>query len=178
MTERRRTHSRREFLGATGRTLAASAAAWGFRAIVAAWVLGAAAPSNRIRVGQIGCGRIANGHDMPGVVRSGLADIVAVCDVDTKRAANGKVVAETLQREAGSTVPAITVYRDHRELLGRADIDAVVISTPEHWHAELGIAAARAGKHILVEKPMTLTLADADELIAAVIHLARAARNR
>ena len=145
--------SRRSFCAAAGAAVAGPL-------LLPARLFGADAPSNRIRVGQIGCGRIANGHDMPGVVRSGLADIVAVCDVDTKRAANGKVVAETLQREAGLTVPGIAVYRDHRELLGRSDIDAVVISTPEHWHAELGIAAARAGKDIYVQKPFTLTHAE------------------
>src|SRR5688572_10218305 len=97
---------------------------------------GANAPSNRIRVGQIGCGRIARDHDMPGVLKSGLADIVAVCDLDAHRAAEGKKHLEKMYRDAGKDVPSISVHGDYREILARSDIDAVVISTPDHQHAE------------------------------------------
>src|SRR5580765_2020649 len=85
-----RSLSRREFCRLAG--MAAAAAA--FPMIIPARLLGADAPSNRVRVGQIGCGRIATGHDMPGVLRSDLADIVAVCDLDSKRAAGGKAFVE------------------------------------------------------------------------------------
>src|SRR5437764_12343490 len=77
--------SRREVLGTT----AAVAAALAFPMIIPSRVLGADAPSNRIRVGQIGAGRIGSQHDIPGVIKSNLADYVAACDLDSKSAANG-----------------------------------------------------------------------------------------
>jgi myo-inositol 2-dehydrogenase/D-chiro-inositol 1-dehydrogenase len=123
-------------------------------------LFGAGAPSNRIRVGQIGCGRIARGHDLPGVLRSGLADVVAVCDLDAKRAAEGKTHVESLYRAQQTVPPGIEVYRDYRELVARRDIDAVVISTPDHWHAETALAAVLAGKDIYLQKPFTMTLAE------------------
>src|SRR5882672_12656509 len=72
--------------------------------IVPSRFFGANAPSNRIRVGHIGAGRIAQSHDMPGVARSGLADVLAVCDLDTKRQASGKAAVEKLF--ADSKLPA------------------------------------------------------------------------
>jgi myo-inositol 2-dehydrogenase / D-chiro-inositol 1-dehydrogenase len=124
-----------------------------------AW--GAPAPSDRIRVGQIGCGRIAQVHDLPGVLNSNLADVVAVCDLDGKRAADGRSwVEKSYQTRQVKAPPPVAVYRNYRELLAHADLDAVVISTPEHWHAELVLAAVRAGKDVYVQKPFTLTHAE------------------
>ena len=59
-------------------------------------------------------------------------------------------------------------YRDHRELLDRKDIDAVIIATPDHWHVPITIDAVRAGKDVYCEKPVTHTLAEGEPLIAAV----------
>ena len=95
---------------------------------------------------------------MPGVLASGLADYIAVCDFDTKRVQDGKVFAEKYAREHARTAPEITMYGDYRELLARNDIDAVVISTPDHWHAELALAAIAAGKDVYLQKPMTMTI--------------------
>jgi predicted dehydrogenase len=131
-------------------------------------LFGSTAPSNRVRVGQIGCGRIARDHDLPGVLRSGLADIVAVCDLDTNRAADGKTLVESHARRAGLPVPPVDVYHDYRELLARRDVDAVVISTPDHQHAEVALAAALAAKDIYLQKPFTLTHAEGIILRAAV----------
>ncbi|WP_198683602.1 Gfo/Idh/MocA family protein [Peristeroidobacter agariperforans] len=131
-------------------------------------LLGAEAPSNRIRVGQIGCGRIARGHDMPGVLKSGLADIVAVCDLDAKRAAEGKTRVEELYREINAPMPTVSVHEDYRELLLRKDIDAVVISTPDHQHAEPALAAILAGKDVYLQKPFTMTIAEGKLLRDAV----------
>jgi predicted dehydrogenase len=157
--------SRREF----GRTAAgAVAAAVAGPLVLPSRLLGADAPSNRIRVGQIGCGRIARVHDLPGVFKSGLADIVAVCDLDSKRLAEGKALVEKLYRDAQRTMPAISVHREYHELLGRGDVDAVVISLPDHWHAELAIAAAKAGKDIYLQKPFTMTHAEGVLLREAV----------
>jgi predicted dehydrogenase len=136
-------------------------------------LFGADAPSNRIRVAQIGCGRIARDHDMPGVMKSGLADIIAVCDVDAARATSGKEHLEKMYRDANATVPPISVHHDYREILRRADIDAVVISTPDHWHAETALAAVLAGKDVYLQKPFTMTVAEGKVLRDAVARTKR-----
>jgi hypothetical protein len=86
------TISRRAFIQRTGVTAAAVAAPM----IIPARLLGANAPSNRVRVGHIGAGRIAQGHDMVGVAGSDLADVLAVADLDSRRAASGKTRVERL----------------------------------------------------------------------------------
>jgi predicted dehydrogenase len=131
-------------------------------------LFGANAPSNRIRVGQIGCGRIAQGHDMPSVLHAELADYVAVCDVDSRRAADAQGVVEKFYREKKLPAPAVQRYGDYREMLARSDIDAIVISTPDHWHAEPALAAVRAGKDVYLQKPMTMTHAEGILLRTAV----------
>jgi predicted dehydrogenase len=136
--------------------------------VIPARLLGANAPSNRVRVGQIGCGRIAQGHDMPSVLHAGLADYVAVCDVDSKRAADGRSFVEKFYREKELPAPRVDVYGDYREMLARTDIDAIVISTPDHWHAEPALAAVLAGKDVYLQKPMTMTHAEGVLLRAAV----------
>jgi predicted dehydrogenase len=161
--------TRREFL----RRTALASTALAFPLIVPSRLLGADSPANRIRVGQIGCGRIARGHDMTGVFQSGLADIVAVCDVDSKRLAAGKELVEKFYRDKGSPAPAISTYGNYRELLTRPDIDAVVISTPDHWHAELALAAVKVGKDVYLQKPMTMTHAEGVLLREAVARTGR-----
>jgi myo-inositol 2-dehydrogenase / D-chiro-inositol 1-dehydrogenase len=116
--------------------------------------------NRRIRIGQIGCGRIAQGHDMPGVIKSGLADYVAICELDAKRAADGVVIIEKAYAERGVKAPKVAVYRNYRDLIARKDIDAVVISTPDHWHAELALAAIESGKDVYLQKPFTMTHAE------------------
>jgi predicted dehydrogenase len=136
--------------------------------LIPARLLGANAPSNRIRVGQIGCGRIARDHDMPNVFHSELADYVAVCDLDAKRAAEGKERVAGFYREKNLPAPSVTVHGDYRELLARPDIDAIVISTPDHWHAEPALAAILAGKDVYLQKPMTMTHAEGLLLRSAI----------
>ena len=116
--------------------------------------------NRRIRVGQIGCGRIAQAHDMPGVIKSGLADFVALCEVDSRRAADGVVIIEKAYADRGVKGPKIAVYNNYRELIARRDIDAVVISTPDHWHAELALSAIESGKDVYLQKPFTMTYAE------------------
>ena len=145
--------TRRDFC----RTTATAVAALSVPLIIPSRLLGAQAPSNRIRVGQIGCGRIAQGHDLPGVLKSGLADVVAVCDLDSVRVAQCRQMIQKTLLDQGASVPEIAGYGDYRELLARPDIDAVVISTPDHWHAELALAAIYAGKDVYLQKPMTMT---------------------
>lgn len=148
--------TRRDFC----RTVAGAAAAFSVPMIVPSRLFGADAPSNRIRVGHIGCGRIARAHDMPGVFKSGLADYAAVCDLDAKRVGEGKALIEKFYTEAGKSAPELATYGDYRELLERKDIDAVVLSLPDHQHAEVAIRALRAGKDIYLQKPFTMTHAE------------------
>ncbi len=172
MNKNKSTHlTRRAFL----RRTAAASGALAFPLIVPSRLFGADAPSNRVRVGQIGCGRIATVHDMPGVVKADLADVVAVCDLDSKRAAAGKVTVEKLSMEISvhHLPPEITVYTDYQELLARPDIDAVVISLPDHWHAEMALAAVRAGKDIYLQKPFTMTHAEGVVVRDAVVKSGR-----
>src|SRR3984885_929144 len=148
--------SRREL----GRLLAGAAVAVAVPLIVPGRLLGAEAPSNRLRIGQIGCGRIAQVHDVPAVLKSGSADYVAVCDLDSRRAADSKEQMAAFYRKAGRAAPDIHMYSDYRELLQHPELDAVVISTPDHWHAQLVAAAVLAGKDVYVQKPFTMTVAE------------------
>src|SRR5689334_23930338 len=84
--------TRRKFIEASTKATALSSIAVGFPSIVPSSVFGKNAPSNRINVGAIGVGRISRIHDLPGVWRFDLAQVVAVCDLDTKRAEDGKVL--------------------------------------------------------------------------------------
>jgi hypothetical protein len=123
-------------------------------------LLGADAPSNRLRIGQIGCGRIAQVHDVPSVLKAGLADYVAVCDVDSRRTTDSKEQLAAFYRQSGAAAPQVAAYSDYRELLSHPDLDAVVISAPDHWHAQLLAAAVLAGKDVYVQKPFTMTVAE------------------
>src|SRR5689334_2497808 len=70
--------------------------------------------NNRIRVGQIGCGRIAQGHDMPGVIKSGLADYVGLCELDSKRLADGVRIIEKSYTDRGVKAPQIRTFDNYR----------------------------------------------------------------
>ena len=119
------------------------------------------APSNRINIGVIGCGRIARIHDMPGVMKYEYAHIIAVCDLDANRAADAKkLVIDTRTKLFGKADDNIKIYSDYEELLANPEIDAVVICTPDHWHAKIAIEAVRAGKDVYCEKPTSLTIAE------------------
>ncbi|MBK8504297.1 MAG: Gfo/Idh/MocA family oxidoreductase [Saprospiraceae bacterium] len=140
--------------------------------IVTASVFGKNAPSNKINIGQIGCGRIARTHDLPGTMQYDIARIVAVADVDMKRAKEGKELVEKYYKEKKQSDQYVDVktYQDYRELLLDKDIDAVIISTPDHWHAQPAIEAALSGKDVYVQKPTSLTIAEGRAL-ADVIRL-------
>jgi predicted dehydrogenase len=103
-----------------------------------------------------------------GVIQSGLADIVAGRDVDSKRLAAGRIAAAKFHREAGRAAPEIGASGDDCELPARADIDAVVLSVPDPWHAAIALAAVRAGKNAYLRKPFALTHAEGDLLRAEV----------
>jgi predicted dehydrogenase len=162
--------SRRKALALTARgSLASSVFAGGFPAIVPASVFGATAPSNRINVGAIGTGRISRTHDMPGVWKHDHARIVAVCDLDSRRMEDAKALVNGYySRKTGKPHDGVTGYLDYRELLTSKDVDAVLISTPDHWHALPTIAAVEAGKDVYLQKPTSLTIAEGRALSNAV----------
>ena len=161
--------SRRQFLAVAGSGLVAPAVVSGFPSIVPASVLGANAPSNRINIGAIGTGRISRGHDLPGLWQHDLARVMAVCDLDSKRVADAKVLVNGFySKQAGKPYDGVTGYGDFRELLANRDVDAVVISTPDHQHAILTIAAVEAGKDVYLQKPASLTIAEGRAVSNAV----------
>src|SRR5580704_13907947 len=126
-----RTVSRRRFL----KTGIGTAVAIGFPTIVPGTVLGQLAPSKRINVGAIGVGRISRVHDMPGILQFDRARIMAVCDLDAHRVEDGKkFVNDFYSAKSGKAYEGVTGYSNYHELLANKDIDAVVVSTPDHWH--------------------------------------------
>ncbi len=133
--------------------------ALGFPTIIPSRVLGANAPSNKINIVQIGCGRIARSMDIPGILRQDSTRLVAVCEVDSLRLTDGKEMVEEHYKKKQIDLKVAT-YGDYREALQHPDIDAVSISTPDHWHAEPVIAAAMLGKDIYVQKPLTMTVTE------------------
>jgi myo-inositol 2-dehydrogenase / D-chiro-inositol 1-dehydrogenase len=122
-------------------------------------VFGADAPSKRITIGCIGTGRMGQ-DDMRELLGHADAQIVAVCDVDSNRAADAKKLVETkyASRTAAGEFKGCDIFGDFRELIARKDIDAVMICTPDHWHVIPALAAARAGKDIFLQKPLSLTI--------------------
>ncbi len=120
--------------------------------IVPSSVFGANAPSNRITFGCIGVGRMGLG-DLREILGFKQAQVIAVCDVDSNRIK----YAQQLVEKRYSTKGCAT-YKDFRDLVAQDDIDAVSIATPDQWHALLAIAAAKAGKDIFLQKPLTLTI--------------------
>lgn len=157
MNSHRSNLSRRQFLKLTG----ASAAVIGFPTVIPSRVFGAAAPGKLIQIAQIGCGRIANDMDLPSVLKHPqLARIVAVADFDSKRAELARRKVEQSYEKSVSQKVAVKTYGDYREVITRSDIDAVMISTPDHWHAQPVVEAALAGKDIYVQKPFSMTIAE------------------
>ncbi len=147
--------SRRRFLK--------TAAAIGAPLIIPASALGRGghvAPSNRIVMGCIGLGGMGT-KDMRGFLHRQETQIVAVCDVEKKHriAARGIVDEYYAERATSGSYTGCDSYNDFRDLIARDDIDAVVIATPDHWHVLIAMAAARAGKDMYCEKPLSLTIA-------------------
>ena len=128
--------------------------------IIPSSVLGKNAPGNRINIAQIGFGRIAMTHDLPLTMKHDICRLVAIADVDTNRMKAGKEWALNYYREktGKKNYVDIKLYRDYREMLLDKSIDAVIISTPDHWHAQPAIEAALAGKDIYLQKPASLTI--------------------
>jgi len=138
--------------------------------IVPSTVLGKNAPGNKINIAQIGFGRIAMTHDLPETLRFDQARIIAVADLDSNRVQQGKQFIENLysQKTGSKNAVEVKTYSDYHEMLLRKDIDAVMISTPDHWHAQPAIEAVLAGKDVYLQKPTSLTIAEG-RLLANVV---------
>ncbi len=126
-------------------------------------------PSERIAVALIGRGRMGSGH-LRTLLSRDAVQVVAICDPDRTRAEEGRRLADehyAAVRGAGA-YRGCGVYQDFRDVLARPDVDAVLIATPDHWHTPISLAAARAGKDVYCEKPVSLTIREGRELAAAV----------
>jgi myo-inositol 2-dehydrogenase / D-chiro-inositol 1-dehydrogenase len=151
----RKSITRRDFLRQAGGAAACGIALPTILTSKALGAPGVPAASERILVGVIGIGGQGNG-----LLSAHLKNTVAVCDVDQTRLAAAKDRVE----KAGGRCEA---YTDYRKLLENKDIDAVVISTPDHWHALPTIDACEAGKDVYCEKPLTLTIAEGQAMVKA-----------
>lgn len=163
--------SRRKFLttSAMGVAGAITLPAFGAPTIVPSSVFGANAPSNRINVGAVGTGRISRSHDIPEILKYNQARIMAVCDVDRRRMEDGKkLVNDFYAEKTGKAYDGVRAYENYLDLIANNDIDAVVISTPDHWHAKLAIDAVNAGKDVYLQKPASLTIAEGRKMSNAV----------
>lgn len=158
--------SRRTFVATATGTLGALA----FPSIVPRSVFGQHAPSNRIEVAMLGTGRQAMRPNLRQFLKMPDVQVVAVCDVDSWRLeqARAAVDAGYARTSRAGVYSACQVFRDFREVLALRSVDAVMISTPDHWHVPMGILAARAGKHISVEKPLSTSIASGRALCRAV----------
>ncbi len=126
------------------------------------------AASERLRIGFIGVGTQNRGH-VGYFLGQKDVQVLAVCDVDTKRRENAKKTVEQRYGEAikSGQYKGCDAYTDFHDLIGRDDIDAVVIATPDHWHAAIALTALKAKKDVYCEKPLTLTIREAKLLIDA-----------
>jgi hypothetical protein len=167
---------RREFL----KTALAASAAWKTASLVPRSVFGAGAPSNRINVGIIGLGNQSR-IDLPAFLKQDDTQVVAVADVNTasygyadpkhflgRKPGQEAVNAYYAKKAGAGRYKGCDAYNDFREILGRADVDAVAIIVPDHWHAIMTVMAAKAGKDIYCEKPLSLTIRQGQEMVRAV----------
>ena len=159
MMNKAKSINRRQFL----KSSAGAAAVLGITpSIIPARVLGAEAPSNQITIGMIGVGDHGTAWNLSFYLKNKAARVVAVCDVDSNRLFRAQ---ETVKERYNTDHCFAT--KDFREILARKDIDAVMISTPDHWHTIISLLAIQAGKDVQCEKP-TLTIHEGKVLSAAV----------
>jgi len=155
---RKQNVSRRDFF----RSGLAASAALGLPMIVPSTALGADAPGNRVNVGLIGCGNIGHYHKN-WLIQWDDVRIVAVCDAYASRR---MAMAEELNAKYGPDT--VKVYDDFREVISSSDVDAICIGAHDNWHTPMAIAAARAGKDVYCQKPLSLDLQQTKLLRSAV----------
>ena len=161
--------NRRSFLKQTGAVLTAAVSA---PLVLPSSVLGregVTAPNSRVNMAFIGCGRQTYKKNLPLFMRTKGVKVVAVCDVDSWR------LDQTIEqikkqyatgRVRGKYTP-VDKYVDYNDVLARKDVDAVMIATPDHWHAKMAVDAMKAGKDVSLEKPITRTIKEGQDLIKA-----------
>ena len=124
-------------------------------------------PNDRITLGFIGTGKQGRGL-LNNFLTMPNSQVVAVCDVDTTRRVHHRKIVEEFYSIKGNTeFKGCAEFEDFRDLIARKDIDAVVIATPDHWHAYIAIAACNAGKDVYCEKPLSLTIHEARAMVNA-----------
>jgi predicted dehydrogenase len=149
-------------VGVSRRAFLAAGAGFGLFNIVPSSVLGAEAPSGKVTMALIGAGGMGNGN-----MRSFLAfpDVrfLAVCDVNRAKRERAKEMVDNCYGNRDCAM-----YRDFRDVCMRDDVDAVIVATPDHWHAVIGVYAANCGKDIYGEKPFSHDLREGRALVRAV----------
>lgn len=128
---------------------------------------GRPAPSDRVHLGYIGVGKQAM-YLLEELAKCPETMVLAACDVDTQKLESFKKAAEKLNADKldGGT-QTVETFENYRDLLARKDIDAVVIASPDHWHAMMAVDAASAGKDIYCEKPLAATVAEGRAMVNA-----------
>jgi predicted dehydrogenase len=121
---------------------------------------GAVGANERVRVGLIGCGGMGRG-DLDTFFQNDEVDCPVVCDVDNAMVAQ---VADLVQKRRGKKPDTV---KDFRGVLDRKDVDAVIVATPDHWHALPTVLACQAGKDVYVEKPLATTIAEGRAMLTA-----------
>ena len=155
--------TRRKFVKTS---LTGMAGAFVLPTIIPSTVLGKNAPGNKINIAQIGFGRIAMSHDLPLTMKHDITRVIAIADVDLNRLTQGKewILNYYEEKKGKKNFVDIALYQDYREMLLDKKIDAVIISTPDHWHAQPAIEAALAGKDIYLQKPASLTIEEGRQM--------------
>jgi predicted dehydrogenase len=156
-------HSRRKFINSSAMALAGIS-------IIPRHVLGGSgyvAANDKINVGCIGTGK--QGRILANFFANNCPDVVpvAACDVDTQKLDLFNQVVGKVQKEKNKREVSLKNYGQYRELLENPEVDAVIIATPDHWHAQIAVDAAKAGKDIYCEKPMALTVAEGRAMVNA-----------
>jgi hypothetical protein len=159
-------NTRRDFIKKTASGIAAVGI---LPTIVPSTVFGKNAPSNRINVGMIGCGRQAVHVNLnKGFLTLGNCRVVATNDVDAWRMSHATRIINEAYSTDGKSYQGVKEYKDYRELIADSDVDAVMVSTTDHWHAHQTVHAALAGKHVCMEKAFTVAPAWGTAVVEAV----------
>jgi predicted dehydrogenase len=162
--------SRRDFCRRTAAGIASILAAGVGPAIIPATVLGKDAPSKKLALGVIGCGRIAHIYNVPSCLAKGgkkLCNFIALSDVDIVRMNSMKRMLAGRKMQGRDLVDKSYCYQDYRALLANSAIDGVLIATPDFWHAQMAVEACRAGKDVFLQKPMALTIGEGRAIVDA-----------
>jgi len=169
---------RRRFLRQTGAALGAALAVPTFIPASALGRGGAIAPSERITMGFIGVGTQGSSHLLGvggwtymagGYTARKDVQVLATCDIRReRRESTCQKVNEHYRKVYGENFAPCKPYNDFRDVLDRPDIDAVLIATPAHWHVNMAVMAAEAGKDMYCEKPSAVTIVESQQMLAAV----------